>query len=802
MTSRSLFFRLMREDLKRRIWAVGLAFLSFFFCMPVAAAMGASSIAQTYQRWVAEGVTLNGGMTTPEAERYSRLVELAGQIAGPDNFVLVCIMMGAAIVLGLTGFIYLHSRKQVDFYNSLPVRREVLYFVKYLDGIFIILFMYLLNLLLACGIFLANGIGPSVFLTGSMTAFGVNMVGFLLIYGLTTIAVLMTGNFFISILGGMVLHSILPVIVLTIYSLMSLFFVTFNTRGMDILEKLAINGSPFSYYVSMVSESMRLSLFSVPMQSNAAAAVGMGTVGMKIGIGFLAAVIMVAVGLLLYRLRPSEAAGKAMAFSMTKAPIKILIVTPLTILMGVLFWSIYSSLAWAAFGFLFGLVITHCIVEILYHFDFRKLFQHPAHMGICAVLALAAIGVFRFDLPGYDRYFPSEGDFSSASISCYGLQDWHDYGLPRKDTDGSYTWYYMNEDEYAAGNMKITDYGLMKALAQNGIGNAAREKESRMTGSWYTGQEDGYQVYAEVGYERRDGSKVYRNYNLNLTEIRDVMNQIYESAEYKKGVYPVMNYEPSDVVGVYEAKAGVIQKVEGDGTFTSELLAAYQEELTALSLTERSQTAPLTSLRFLTTGEREYLHAISADRVTGYTGDFRLEDMNQVNFFPVYPSFTKTIGLLKEAGIDVEKKISADEVDRIEIVHDYGDGSFEAADSVISFQDGEVVYQTESASEYDGRNRIIIENDGTDASRQKLQEILDSIAPSDMMELNQLQMYDYGLEVRVFRRDGSGTASYPEETYASYYFDGDRIPQFIKDAVQYDQQGWKNVNYGLSEEFH
>ena len=94
---------------------------------------------------------------------------------------------------------------------------------------------------------------------------------------------------------------------------------------------------------------------------------------------------------------------------------------------------------------------------------------------------------------------------------------------------------------------------------------------------------------------------------------------------------------------------------------------------------------------------------------------------------------------------------------------------------------------------------------GTGQGRGKdleLQEILDSIAPSDMMELNQLQMYDYGLEVRVFRRDGSGTASYPEETYASYYFDGDRIPQFIKDAVQYDQQGWKNVNYGLSEEFH
>ena len=51
MTSRNLFFKLMREDLKRRIWALGLAFLSFFFGMPVAADMGASSISQSYQRW-------------------------------------------------------------------------------------------------------------------------------------------------------------------------------------------------------------------------------------------------------------------------------------------------------------------------------------------------------------------------------------------------------------------------------------------------------------------------------------------------------------------------------------------------------------------------------------------------------------------------------------------------------------------------------------------------------------------------------------------------------------------------------
>ena len=259
MTSKNLFFKLMREDLKRRIWALGLAFLSFFFGMPVAAAMGASSISQSYQRWVAEGATFYGGTVSPEMERYNRMTELAEQIVGIHNVFTVCIIMAAAVVLGLTGFMYLHSKKQVDFYNSLPVRRELLYAVKYIDGILMILFMYLLNLLFAVGVFLANGLPLSVFLTGSLTAFAVHMTGFLLIYGLTTIAVLLTGNFFVSILGGIVLHSLIPSLVLTVYVLMSLFFMTINYRGTDVLQRIAVNGSPFSYYISLVGDGMGLS---------------------------------------------------------------------------------------------------------------------------------------------------------------------------------------------------------------------------------------------------------------------------------------------------------------------------------------------------------------------------------------------------------------------------------------------------------------------------------------------------------------------------------------------------------------
>ena len=51
MTSKNLFFNLMKEDLKRRLWAVALTFLTFFFALPVATALslsGSRNMEETY----------------------------------------------------------------------------------------------------------------------------------------------------------------------------------------------------------------------------------------------------------------------------------------------------------------------------------------------------------------------------------------------------------------------------------------------------------------------------------------------------------------------------------------------------------------------------------------------------------------------------------------------------------------------------------------------------------------------------------------------------------------------------------
>ena len=124
MTSRNLFFKLMKEDLKRRLWAIGFSVLALFFAMPMAAAMGIGEIGNQYKQWLISGTGYEN--MVPETLRQTKILRLAGEILGFENYALFMVVGAAAMILGLTGFLYLHSKKQIDFYNSLPVKREML----------------------------------------------------------------------------------------------------------------------------------------------------------------------------------------------------------------------------------------------------------------------------------------------------------------------------------------------------------------------------------------------------------------------------------------------------------------------------------------------------------------------------------------------------------------------------------------------------------------------------------------------------------------------------------------------------
>ena len=93
------------------------------------------------------------------------------------------------------------------------------------------------------------------------------------------------------------------------------------------------------------------------------------------------------------------------------------------------------------FGLICGLLLSHCTIEIIYHFDFRKLFSSRISMAVCGLCAALVFFGFQFDLFGYDKYIPKPESLESVAVSLNNMEYWVDYGSAKLD-DGSYYWDY------------------------------------------------------------------------------------------------------------------------------------------------------------------------------------------------------------------------------------------------------------------------------------------------------------------------------------------------------------------------
>ena len=291
-----------------------------------------------------------------------------------------------------------------------------------------------------------------------------------------------------------------------------------------------------------------------------------------------------------------------------------------------------------------------------------------------------------------------------------------------------------------------------------------------------------------MGFKEKNGSLRYRYYRIDMKESMDLMERLYASAEYKKGAYPVMSFHPETTTGIYISDGNQASLVTEDPEMTAELLAAYQEELEALSLTERTEEIPVTALRFLTEAEKEYLNAISAFRTQNFSGSFRLRDMDpQVNFFPVYSSFTKTMGLLKEAGAALPEELEPEDVERMEIICHYEDSAFYKEYEEAGWEVTEADKETSS---------LMIRNDGTAEAKEQIRQVLESGKRSWFFDLNDLAPRERGFTVQVYLTPEADRARSGEPVTMG--FSPYEIPEIIRQEFSYDPESAYQASWGLA----
>ena len=712
MTSRSLFFKYMKENTKQRIWNLALVLLLCFFAFPVTTALWSSTAFRPENL----NSSLPADLARTQAQRdFTRdMLRMYSMKGGALAFMLTI----AAVVLAASGFAYLHSKKKTDFYHSLPIRREMLYAVTCLNGFLYMAVAYLGFLTIAAVMIRVKGVP---FDWGSLYLASVeHLCFFALVYMTAILSMLLTGNLVVGLLGTGVLFSWGPVICMTISAYFSEYFTTFYGDDSFLLA-LSERTSPVAWYVKacMSSQPGRMALWAM-----------------------LAAAVLFLLGMLLYRRRPSEAAGHAMAFPITEPIIRFLIAVPSSLLLGAMFHSMMYEDGWTVFGLVCGLLLVSCIIEIIYHFDFKSLFAHKRQLLVSAVFVGVVFAIFRFDLFGYDRYLPATEKLASGGIYSDLLDPdaTSQYHSTVEYTEG---WYGVTFDAMPsstlADEMQISDdqgLELLHTIAAQGVHDAAQARDRFLRGHGRSYDlEEGDEAFHNVtiAWHLRNGRTVYRSYRVNVSGVRAALEAVYNLDAYKTAMYPVLSLSADDVAGINYKEEDECSHVKLAGAdVKAALLAAYQEELKALTSETRAHEMPIAEIQFKTNEQQALIQKLRDEG-----GNYTL--FNHYYYYPIYPSFTKTIALLRACGVEVGGTVTPEKT----------------ASITLSYQ-GVAVSEEEMApadTELGQRQRKYLSDDSramlTVTDPEQIREILAASASHSVVSLNPLAETDCGMEICV-----------------------------------------------------
>lgn len=696
MTSKISFSKMVGQDMKRRIWVPAMLFLGFFLCLPLAGLF-------TLETALHE---LSEGIITSE-----QVVEQVLSWIGAGNAMTSFLVVVSAVICAFTVFSYLHSRKQLDVYHSIPVKRGKLFLTQYLSGFSLFMIPFLVCEVFSLLICLIRGM-----LTGEVAAaWGSSLLMytlyFLVFYHVAIFAVMLTGRMLVSVLGMFVFWGYAPLLMVISQGYMATFFDTyygmFESNGgfMKILSYLSpitlcFNGQ-FTDYTGLTGVSLQ-------------------SWWLKLLLTVLAAMVLFAAALILYKKRRSEAAGHSMAFQRTESPIKVLLLIPLSMGCGMIFRSISYSQSdfWLFFGVLFGLVVFHGVIEVIFHYDIRKIVSRKVSLGIAGAAALLVTVVFRADLFGYNFYLPREDRVESMSISLQELNTRIDYFEP--SSEGK-EYNYTDNTRYRLKHMKLKEAPEVYEIAKAGIDNLkSKEKMDQIN-------ETGTPLTAVIKFTLNGGNEVYRQYTVDLDEVEPQLEGLYANMEFKEAVFPILTMDIEEVRSLRVSDISDYDyALTMSGGEKQKLIETYQSELKQISYAKMKNQPAIGS--------------VWMDLERGFVyGDYLT--------YPLYPFFSQTIDLMKQHGFEAATEIDPDQVIKVEV------GKYES----------ESIYE----QELDGLLDIKVYED-----KEQIAEILENIS----WEHDDNLYTDDNWEVNVTMRN-----RYGEENTHYVSFRKGAVPDFVEE---------------------
>ncbi len=701
MISKNSFLVNMRENNKRRSWVWAISALFWFFYYPVATAILMSG---------KKNHNIIDNLSGTVAKE--RLAEAAGQWLSAD--ILVMTFVGIlAIVCAIHGFSYLYSRKKVDLYHSVPVSKRRRFAVIYVNGVLIFFLPYLLNVFL--GILVAGINGGMNVINVKITLISVlmNLILYLGVYSLTIIAVMMTGNIVMTLLGTAIFlgYELAVRMLMTFYQ--SAFFQYYHYRY--DYQPLS---SPIGYYIEAVQhiESTNSSFMGVltPMMKCMVLAILFGTLAYAA-----------------YRRRPSEAAGKSMAFSVTKAAIKTFLVVPFTLFVGITVRDIVgadgggkSSAVILLFVMAAAAIIGSCLIEVIYELDIRAALRKKHQILIIGACTAIIYSIFQFDLTGFDKWTPNPEKLEEATVIISGLtyrQTYVDEELRR-----------MNPEEYVLQMPGITDIEAICELSEK----KAEHENKNIQG------ENSY-LWMDVAYRMKSGRVIWRSFAVDARE-EAVLNKIMSNEEFKRANYQI--YEDA-----------IFDRIKGKDSYQ----ILYHTGISAVNLSP-DDTDLIRQLYIKDLENTDYTKR--KDEFICGTLEFSVRSGSYMWFeYDIYPSYTNIIGYLKEKGLYEEMTVKAQDIASITVTNNHYE-MYSVDDDMV--QDYSI---TKTFSE-----------------EEQIGELVDALYPASfdsMFKMTDTISTDYYVYVQL--KNGTNNSNYYRGD-SGFYLITEKIPDWLVRETAYE----------------
>lgn len=333
-----------------------------------------------------------------------------------------------AAVIAVMLFSYLHQKRSVDLFHSLPVGRVPMLLGRYCAGLTALFAPVVVNFAAASIVGFSYGINAEY----SFTYVAVKMLWFLLM-----LAAAMTFSVFMAVCTGTSFDMVISTLGINVaYPLLIFTGAEFAGRLLPgFSAEFGISSTLLTALAPFAAAVLPLANFENSSRAVPADFVSGGFLLWWV----LFTLFLLAASVLLYQRRKSESAESGFAFPIPQIVIRFIITAVAGIGFGLILMMSVNQTANFFIGVVTGSLAAHIVVEAVYSRGFKQMKKSFSWYAVFALAFLIFYGVLATGFFGYDTRVPSAGEVQSISID----------GMP-----GEYYQYADNTQIHSADNYR------------------------------------------------------------------------------------------------------------------------------------------------------------------------------------------------------------------------------------------------------------------------------------------------------------------------------------------------------------